>query len=127
MYQDAQMILTKAVASRNTIQADSKGEENKNLLDLSPSDVVFYIGGYPANFTVSSRDRRTAIQLFVLFLTSMGFINTFLCFAPPQPPRSLNYPKYKGCIEFSSFNDKVVSLYNFQKAENINSEAPCKR
>lgn len=57
----------------------------------------------------------------------MGFINTFLCFAFLQPPASLNYPKYKGCIEFSSFNDKVVSLYNFQKAEKINMETPCKR
>lgn len=56
----------------------------------------------------------------------MGF-NTFLCFASPQPPASLKYPMYKGCIEFSSFNDKVVSLYNFQKVEKVNTETPCKR
>uniref|UniRef100_A0A671YSI5 Laminin subunit alpha 3 n=1 Tax=Sparus aurata TaxID=8175 RepID=A0A671YSI5_SPAAU len=61
--------------------------ESKNLLDLSPSDIVFYVGGYPSNFT---------------------------------PPDSLNYPMYKGCIEFSSFNDKVVSLYNFKKANGLN-------
>jgi len=29
------------------------GEKPENLLNLSPSDVVFYVGGYPSNFTVS--------------------------------------------------------------------------
>uniref|UniRef100_A0A673CU24 Laminin subunit alpha 3 n=1 Tax=Sphaeramia orbicularis TaxID=375764 RepID=A0A673CU24_9TELE len=50
---------------------------------------------------------------------------TFLC--SPQPPDSLNYPMYTGCIEFASFNDRVVSLYNFQNADKINVETPCKR
>ena len=54
-------------------------------------------------------------------------MNTLLCLASPQPPASLSYPMYDGCIEFSSFNDKVISLYNFQKAENINPTTPCKR
>ncbi|XP_044075989.1 laminin subunit alpha-3-like isoform X2 [Siniperca chuatsi] len=97
IYQDAKMMLTKDITSTTPslpIQDEKKGEESKNLLDLSPSDVVFYVGGYPADFT---------------------------------PPASLSHPKYKGCIEFSSFNDKVVSLYNFQKAEKINVETPCKR
>ncbi|XP_062285798.1 laminin subunit alpha-3-like isoform X1 [Scomber scombrus] len=97
IYQDAEMILTKDIASNkpeDPIESKNQGKETKNLLDLSPSDIVFYVGGYPDNFT---------------------------------PPSSLNYPKYKGCIEFSSFNDKVVSLYNFQKAENVNKETPCKR
>lgn len=97
IYQDAQMILTKDITANTPsppITSSEQGKENKNLLDLSPSDIVFYVGGYPANFT---------------------------------PPPSLNYPMYKGCIEFSSFNDKVVSLYNFQKAEKINLETPCKR
>lgn len=57
----------------------------------------------------------------------MGFNKTFLCFAFAQPPASLKYPKYEGCIEFSSVNDKVISLYNFQKAVGINPEPPCKR
>ncbi|KAM7379372.1 hypothetical protein PAMP_004930 [Pampus punctatissimus] len=97
MYQDAEIILTKEITSSphgKEIKKNNQGQQNKNLLDLSPSDIVFYVGGYPANFT---------------------------------PPNSLNYPNYKGCIEFSSFNDKVVSLYNFHKAEKINLETPCRR
>lgn len=56
IYQDAHMILTKDVTSPTStasFESRSQGEDNKNLLDLSPSDVVFYVGGYPANFTVS--------------------------------------------------------------------------
>ncbi|XP_039999564.1 laminin subunit alpha-3-like isoform X2 [Xiphias gladius] len=97
IYQDAEMILTKDITSSTPgepIKSNNRGEENKNLLDLTPDDIVFYVGGYPANFT---------------------------------PPASLSYPNYKGCIEFSSFNDKVISLYNFQRAEKINLETPCKR
>ncbi|XP_029970340.1 laminin subunit alpha-3-like isoform X2 [Salarias fasciatus] len=97
IYQDAQMSLTKDITSTKPgepIIRNKQGEESKNLLDLNPSDVVFYVGGYPDDFT---------------------------------PPPSLQYPKYKGCMEFSSFNDKVISLYNFQKAVNINRETPCKR
>ncbi|KAM9349369.1 laminin subunit alpha-3-like [Symphorus nematophorus] len=97
IYQDAEMVLTKEITSNTPskpITSSKQGENNKNLLDLSPSDIVFYVGGYPDNFT---------------------------------PPASLSYPKYKGCIEFSSFNDKVVSLYNFKNAENINKDNPCKR
>ncbi|KAG7214822.1 hypothetical protein INR49_010714 [Caranx melampygus] len=97
IYQDAEMILTKDITATtpgDPIVSNKKGEENKNLLDLSPSDIVFYVGGYPSNFT---------------------------------PPASLNYPKYQGCIEFSSFNDKFISLYNFQNEENINPVPPCRR
>uniref|UniRef100_A0A8C2YYV5 Si:ch211-241e1.3 n=1 Tax=Cyclopterus lumpus TaxID=8103 RepID=A0A8C2YYV5_CYCLU len=97
IYQDVQMNLTKDITSNTPtepIVKNNKGEESKNLLDISPSDVVFYVGGYPDNFTL---------------------------------PASLSYPKYKGCIEFFSLNNKVVSLYNFQKAENINVKVPCKR
>ncbi|XP_028282768.1 laminin subunit alpha-3-like isoform X2 [Parambassis ranga] len=97
IYQDAQLTLTKDITSsapQAPIESANQGQESKYLLDISPSDLVFYVGGYPANFT---------------------------------PPASLTYPNYKGCIEFSSFNDKVISLYNFQKAEMINVEAPCKR
>ncbi|XP_028329557.1 laminin subunit alpha-3 isoform X2 [Gouania willdenowi] len=96
IYQDAQMVLTKDITSPKPgepIQSSSLGEQSKNLLDMNPSDIVFYVGGYPDNFT---------------------------------PPASLNYPKYKGCIEFSSFNDKAISLYNFQNAVNI-SQTPCSR
>ncbi|KAF7654917.1 hypothetical protein LDENG_00063180 [Lucifuga dentata] len=97
IYQDAQMILTQDVTSSTPgapKTSSNQGEKIKNLLNLSPSDVVFYVGGYPANFT---------------------------------PPAPLSYPMYKGCIEFASFNDKIISLYNFQKAEKINLETPCRR
>ncbi|XP_035811801.2 laminin subunit alpha-3 isoform X2 [Amphiprion ocellaris] len=97
MYQDAEMILTKDITSTTpgaSIKSSNQGEENKNLLDISPSDIVFYVGGYPSDF---------------------------------KPPASLSYPMYSGCIEFSSFNDRVISLYNFQKAEKINLETPCRR
>lgn len=56
IYQDAQMILTKDITSGTSIapiEGTKQGEGSKNLLDLSPGDVVFYVGGYPANFTVS--------------------------------------------------------------------------
>lgn len=31
----------------------NRGEKLENLFNMSPSDVVFYVGGYPDNFTVS--------------------------------------------------------------------------
>ncbi|XP_037538133.1 laminin subunit alpha-3 [Nematolebias whitei] len=97
IYQDAELALTKEISStapKDPIKSSSQGEETKDLLDVTPSDIVFYVGGYPANFT---------------------------------PPASMNYPQYTGCIEFASFNDKVLSLYNFHTEENVNSETPCKR
>lgn len=51
------MILTKDITSNkpaDPIKSNKQGEETQNLLDLSPSDIVFYVGGYPDNFTVSS-------------------------------------------------------------------------
>lgn len=50
------MTLTKDITSgtpNQDIIATMEGDGKKNLLDLSPSEVVFYVGGYPANFTVS--------------------------------------------------------------------------
>ncbi|XP_034090494.1 laminin subunit alpha-3-like isoform X3 [Gymnodraco acuticeps] len=97
IYQDVEMSFTKVVTARPpglTTEYKNKGEEDKNLLDISADDFVFYVGGYPDTFT---------------------------------PPPSLNFPKYTGCIEFSSFNDKIASLYNFQNAVDINKDSPCKR
>ncbi|XP_061588324.1 laminin subunit alpha-3-like isoform X2 [Cololabis saira] len=97
IYQDMELTLTKDFTSGSPgqpLQGTNQGVEKKDLLNISPNDIVFYVGGHPADFT---------------------------------PPASIKYPKYKGCIEFSSFNDKVVSLYNFQKAESINRAIPCKR
>nr|XP_696031.6 laminin subunit alpha-3 [Danio rerio] len=97
IYQDAEVTYTKQYTSINPMPPqtkENKGDLTRNLLDLQPDDVVFYVGGYPDNFT---------------------------------PPASLNYGKYKGCIEFSTFNEKFLSLYNFKNAVNINLETPCKR
>lgn len=97
IYQDAEMILTKAITSNTDsepIEDGNQGQESKDLLDLSADDIVFYVGGYPANFT---------------------------------PPASLRYPNYTGCIEFFSLNDRAVSLYNFKREDNINKVTPCKR
>ncbi|KAK9979950.1 hypothetical protein ABG768_013353 [Culter alburnus] len=97
IYQDAQVVHTQQFTSINPKSPQTKenlGELTRNLLDLNPDNVVFYVGGYPDDFT---------------------------------PPASLNYGKYKGCIEFSTFNDKYISLYNFKNAVNINLETPCKR
>uniref|UniRef100_A0AAX7W413 Laminin subunit alpha 3 n=1 Tax=Astatotilapia calliptera TaxID=8154 RepID=A0AAX7W413_ASTCA len=61
IYRDAEMILTKAITSNKEspppIKDDTQGQESKDLLDLSPDDIVFYVGGYPANFTVRTSFR----------------------------------------------------------------------
>uniref|UniRef100_A0A3Q4H9B5 Si:ch211-241e1.3 n=1 Tax=Neolamprologus brichardi TaxID=32507 RepID=A0A3Q4H9B5_NEOBR len=54
IYQDAEMILTKDITSNTDsipIKEANQGQNSKDLLDLSPDDIVFYVGGYPANFT----------------------------------------------------------------------------
>lgn len=70
IYQDAELVLTKDITSNTPgapITSSNKGEESKNLLDLTPSDIVFYVGGYPATFTVSSKEIRTARLIFFNF------------------------------------------------------------
>lgn len=54
------MVLTNDITSTEPavpIESSMQGEVGKNLLDLSPSDIVFYVGGYPTNFTVSSQEQ----------------------------------------------------------------------
>lgn len=54
IYQDAQLSLTKNINSddkNDPIVKTNQGDENKDLLDLPLDDVVFYVGGYPSNFT----------------------------------------------------------------------------
>ncbi|XP_051553427.1 laminin subunit alpha-3 [Myxocyprinus asiaticus] len=97
IYQAAEVIHTQQFTSSNPKAPLTKGylgQLTRNLLDLRPDIMVFYVGGYPDSFT---------------------------------PPTSLNYGKYKGCIEFTNFNEKLISLYNFKNAVNINLETPCKR
>ena len=70
------MSLTKDVTSGSPgipITKSNQGMEKKNLLDLTPSDTVFYVGGYPDSFTVSSKEIRTAMLLFCIILTSVAF------------------------------------------------------
>ncbi|GAA6073856.1 laminin subunit alpha-3 isoform X1 [Tachysurus ichikawai] len=99
IYEDAQVSLTKLFTT-NTPDAEvirtGRGDALYNLLDLHPSEAVFYVGGYPKDFT---------------------------------PPPPLNYPRYKGCIEFNMFNERFISLYNFKSLgpENVTLQTPCKR
>ena len=56
IYQDAQVIYTKFYTSNKPempLVAAKQGDMLENLLSLNPSDVVFYVGGFPADFTVS--------------------------------------------------------------------------
>lgn len=56
IYEDAQVNLTKLFTTNKPdeeITRSAQGDALQNLLDLHPSDTVFYVGGYPDNFTVS--------------------------------------------------------------------------
>ncbi|KAL7875637.1 hypothetical protein AOLI_G00106000 [Acnodon oligacanthus] len=99
IYEDVEVKFTKVFTSTNPPEPviyAHRGEPLLNLLNLDPNEVVFYVGGYPDNFTL---------------------------------PPSLNYPKYRGCIEFSALNEKFISLYNFKSLspQNISDRQPCKR
>ncbi|XP_015276228.1 PREDICTED: laminin subunit alpha-3 [Gekko japonicus] len=45
------------------------------------------------------------------------------------PPSTLDYPRYEGCIELDSLNERVISLYNFKRTFNLNTTEvqPCRR
>ncbi|XP_053782326.1 laminin subunit alpha-5 isoform X2 [Desmodus rotundus] len=47
-------------------------------------------------------------------------------FMPPEP---LRLPGYKGCIEVSTLNEEVISLYNFERTFRLNTavDKPCPR
>lgn len=99
IYQFLMLNYTKEATSNkpNKPQLHHMNSGNRNtLLNLDPENVVFYVGGYPPDFT---------------------------------PPRRLNFPRYKGCIELDDLNENVLSLYNFKKAFNINTTEvePCRR
>lgn len=46
-----------------------------------------------------------------------------------QPPAPLALPYFKGCIEFDTLNEEVLSLYNFENIFNLNTtvDKPCGR
>lgn len=47
----------------------------------------------------------------------------------PQPPETLRFPCYRGCVEMDTLNEEVISLYNFEKTFLLNTAAdkPCAR
>ncbi len=56
IYQDAQVTQTKQFTSVNPkapLLKENLGELTRNLLDLRPDKVVFYVGGYPDDFRVN--------------------------------------------------------------------------
>ncbi|XP_067323546.1 laminin subunit alpha-3 [Anolis sagrei] len=99
IYQYAKLNYIKGATSSSPLNVgpyeDSSGDNNV-LLNLNPDNVVFYVGGYPPDFT---------------------------------PPDTLNHPRYEGCIEFDSLNERVLSLYNFKRTFNLNTTLvqPCRR
>lgn len=57
VYQDAEVIYTRHYTStdpRKLPKITNQPNTTVNLLDLGSDDVVFYVGGYPDDFTVSS-------------------------------------------------------------------------
>lgn len=76
IYEDAQVSLTKLFTT-NTPDAEvirtGRGDALYNLLDLHPSEAVFYVGGYPKDFTVSD-------SLHVTFL--FKYPNFYLMYTP---------------------------------------------
>lgn len=133
IYQDAEMVFTKDINSGTALKSSRTGkigDDSKSLLDLSPGDIVFYVGGYPANFTVSTSELKKKhyhhnVSLFKKL--PLWRRSPPAPLPPPQPPDSLKFPMYVGCIEFFSFNDKAASLYNFHAKNEINLQTPCKR
>ncbi|XP_026792120.3 laminin subunit alpha-3 [Pangasianodon hypophthalmus] len=97
IYQDAEVIYTQHYSSsvpKKLSKITNQPNTTVNLLDLGSDEVVFYVGGYPDDFT---------------------------------PPLELQYPKFKGCIEFITLNAHILSLYNFQHAVNIKNTDQCLR
>ncbi|KAL7867133.1 hypothetical protein AOLI_G00149470 [Acnodon oligacanthus] len=97
VYQDAEVIYTKTYTS----SAPEKLPPMTNQ----------------ANTTVSLLDLdRDEVVLYV-----GGYPNDF------TPPKELKYPKFRGCIEFSTLNEHILGLYNFQNAVNIANTDRCLR
>uniref|UniRef100_A0A8C9VML2 Laminin subunit alpha 3 n=1 Tax=Scleropages formosus TaxID=113540 RepID=A0A8C9VML2_SCLFO len=61
------------------------------------------------------RKRQQATDTGNMFVLYLGNKN---------PPTPLKLSKYEGCIELATFNERFISLYNFQKAVNVNKVLP---
>lgn len=56
IYEDAEVNLTRLFTTNSPDQEitnSKQGDPLQNLLDLQPSQAVFYVGGYPIDFAVS--------------------------------------------------------------------------
>ncbi|XP_057181158.1 laminin subunit alpha-3 isoform X1 [Triplophysa rosa] len=97
VYQDAQVIFTKTFTSSEPLQLPPMTNQAKTTVGL---------------LTLDPGD----VVLYV-----GGYPGNF------TPPEELRYPGYKGCIEFSTLNDRILGLYNFQHAVNITNNDKCLR
>lgn len=86
------MVLVKAVTSSTPsppIPDAIQGANEKNLLDLTPGDIVFYVGGYPSNFTVSSERIGTeiiSVGFFYVLLRPFAFLLLYSRRRPSTTP-----------------------------------------
>ncbi|XP_061452960.1 laminin subunit alpha-3 isoform X2 [Rhineura floridana] len=99
IYQYAKLNYIQGATSNSPLSLgpfDDRSGSSHTLLNLDPDSVVFYVGGYPPDFT---------------------------------PPSALDYPRYEGCIELDSLNERVISLYNFKRSFNLDTSEvqPCRR
>lgn len=114
------------------IKGDSVAKGEQGLLNLDPRNVVFYVGGYPSSFTVrqaAGRGERVWGGVSDAFGGSYRREACLTVVFHSQPPPTLRYPNYRGCLELDTLNEEVVSLYNFQHTFELDTaaEKPCAR
>lgn len=81
IYQDAEVVHTQQFTSINPkapLTRGNLGELTRNLLDLSPDDVVFYVGGYPDDFTVNMHFFSPSVTGFCVIFNSWFIFNMYL-------------------------------------------------
>lgn len=102
-----------------------KGEApgTNSLFDIDPKTFVFFVGGVPADVKV-----KTERIPFSKFLCLLEFLTNMFLF-PNQLPPPLSLAPFVGCIELSSLNNGIISLYNFKETHNMNVDTavPCAR
>lgn len=105
-----------------------KGEApgTESLFDIDPQDLVFFVGGVPPDVKVMSIT--TFLQYKEIFL-SFRNLTCDCFFVTNQLPPPLILAPFVGCIELSSINNDVISLYNFKQTHKINvtTSPPCPR
>lgn len=81
IYQFARLNYTRKATSNKPETAqfyDIDGGNSNTLLDLDPENVVFYVGGYPSDFTVSASVTSPSEHIGTLFgvMTSCLYLST---------------------------------------------------